>query len=164
MHGMSAHAVAFTALFCLLPISELRGAIPYGMTQEIPLTFLIPFCIILNALVGPLVFLFLSTLHKLFAHLSWYRKFFERVVDRARRKVQPKVDRYGYLGLALFVAIPLPITGAYTGTLGAWVLGMSPRKTFLAVAAGVIIAATVVSIVAFLGIEALSLFVKQVDA
>ena len=162
MQVMSVQAVGITALFCLLPISELRGAIPYGLTQELPLLFLIPFCIILNALVGPLVYLFLSTAHKLFVHQRWYQKMFDAVVERARHKVQSKVDRYGYLGLALFVAIPLPITGAYTGTLGAWVLGMEPRKTFLAVALGVVIAATVVSIVAFLGIEALSFFVKRV--
>ncbi|MBT3274759.1 MAG: small multi-drug export protein, partial [Spirochaetales bacterium] len=68
------------------------------------------------------------------------------------------------LGLALFVAVPLPITGAYTGTLGAWVLGMDPKKTFLAVFLGVIISATVVTIVSYLGIEALSFFTKQVHA
>ena len=159
---MPARAVGITALLCLLPIFELRGAIPYGMTQELPLLFLLPFCIVLNALVGPLVYVFLSTVHKMFAHLAWYRRLFDSAVVRARGKVQAKVDKYGYLGLALFVAIPLPITGAYTGTLGAWVLGMDPKKTFLAVGLGVIISATVVSIVSYLGIEALSLFVKQV--
>ena len=91
-----------------------------------------------------------------------YQKLFERVVSRARKKVHAKVEKYGYLGLALFVAIPLPITGAYTGALGAWVLGLEPKKTFLAVLLGVIIAATVVTIVTFLGIETLSLFIKEV--
>ena len=161
---MSAQSIGLTALFCLLPIFELRGAIPYGMTQELPLAFLMPFCIILNTLVGPLVYLFLSTAHKLFEHLGWYKKLFDAVVARARKKVQRKVEKYGYLGLALFVAIPLPITGAYTGTLGAWVLGMEPKKTFLAVFLGVLIASTVVTLVAYLGIGALSLFVKQVHA
>ncbi len=73
-----------------------------------------------------------------------------------------KVDKYGYWGLALFVAIPLPITGAYTGTLGAWVLGMDPKKTFLAVALGALIAGIIVTVVVSLGIEAFSLFVKEV--
>ena len=159
---MSGRVIGFTALFSLLPISELRGAIPYGMANELPLIFLIPFCIVLNALVGPLVFLFLSTAHRLLNHFSWYQKFFNFMVGRARKKVQAKVDKFGYLGLALFVAIPLPITGAYTGTLGAWVLGMKPKKTFLAVLLGVVIAATVVSVVSFLGIEALSFFIKRV--
>lgn len=159
---MSLQTVGLTALFCLLPIFELRGAIPFGMTQDLPLIFLIPFCVVLNALVGPLVFLFLSTVHKLFSRFSRYRALFDKIVARARRKVHAKVEKYGYLGLALFVAIPLPITGAYTGALGAWVLGLDPKKTYLAVLLGVVIAATVVTLVTFLGIEALSLFVKQV--
>ena len=161
---MSFQTIGLTALFCLLPIFELRGAIPYGMTQDLPLVFLIPFCIVLNALVGPIVFLFLSSVHKLLNRFPRYHALFEKIVDRARRKVHAKVEKYGYLGVALFVAIPLPITGAYTGALGAWVLGLDPKKTYLAVLLGVVIAATVVTLVTFLGIEALSLFVKQVHA
>ncbi len=161
---MSLQTIALTALFCLLPIFELRGAIPYGMTQELPLLFLIPFCIVLNALVGPIVFFFLSSVHKLFSRFPRYRALFDIVVNRARRKVHTKVEKYGYLGLALFVAIPLPITGAYTGALGAWVLGLDRKKTYLAILLGVVIAAIVVTIVMFLGIEALSLFVKQIDS
>ena len=160
---MSLQTVGLTALFCLLPISELRGAIPFGMAKDIPLSFLVPFCIILNALVGPIVYLFLSTFHKLLSRLSGYQRIFEKIVARARHRVHAKVEKYGYLGLVLFVAIPLPITGAYTGTLGAWVLGLDPKKTYLAVLLGVCIAAAVVTLVSYLGIEALSLFVKQVD-
>ena len=159
---MSLQTIGLTALLCLLPISELRGAIPYGMAKGLPPAFLIPFCIVLNALVGPLVYLFLSTAHRLLGRFSWYRSFFAKIVSRARRKVHAKVEKLGYFGLALFVAIPLPITGAYTGTLGAWVLGLDPKKTYLAVLLGVCIAATVVSLVTFLGIGALSLFVKEV--
>ncbi len=161
---MSGQVIGFTTLFCLLPIFELRGAIPYGMANELPLLFLIPYCIFLNTLVGPLVYLFLSTAHRVLNRYAWYQRFFDFMVKRARAKVQAKVEKYGYLGLALFVAIPLPITGAYTGTLGAWVLGMDPKKTFLAVFLGVVIASTVVTIVSFLGIEALSFFIKQVPA
>jgi len=160
---MSLQTVGVTALFCLLPISELRGAIPYGMAKGIPLPFLVPFCILLNALVGPLVFLFLSSIHKLLCRITGYRNMFEKLVARARRKVHAKVEKYGYFGLALFVAIPLPVTGAYTGALGAWVLGLDPKKTYLAVLLGVSIAAAVVTLVSYLGIEALSLFIKQVE-
>jgi len=62
----------------------------------------------------------------------------------------------------VFVAIPLPITGAWTGTLGAWILGMGKRRSMLAVAAGVAIAGIIVSLVVGLGVEALSIFVKSV--
>jgi uncharacterized membrane protein len=72
------------------------------------------------------------------------------------------VEKWGWLGIALFVAIPLPITGAWTGTLGAWVLGVSKRRTMAAVILGVFIAGAIVSAVVILGIEALNLFVKKV--
>lgn len=152
----------FTVLITLLPVFELRGAIPYAMAQGASPLLIYAVCVLTNAAVGPLVFLFLSTFHRWFAHLSWYQSFFDKLVIRARKKVKTKVDRYGYLGLALFVAIPLPITGAYTGSLGAWVLGMHRGKTFLAVTLGVLIAGVVVTLVTYLGIEALSLFVKEV--
>lgn len=160
---MTPRTLAVTAVLALLPISELRGAIPYSLANgvSLPLTFV--FCVGLNALVGPLVYLFLSTVHRLFAHMIGYRRLFDRIVLRARHKVEKKVQKYGYFGLVLFVAIPLPITGAYTGTLGAWILGMDRRKTFLAVCLGVLIAGVVVTTVTYLGIEALNVFVKRVS-
>ena len=113
-----------------------------------------------NALVAPLVYLFLSSLHKLLERWKPYRRLFDRIVERARRQVHAKVEKYGYAGLILFVAIPLPITGAYTGTLGAWILGMDRRKTILAVFVGVIIAGIIVSTVFALGIRALYFFIN----
>ena len=71
--------------------------------------------------------------------------------------------RVFYFGLMFFVAIPLPITGAYTGALGAWVLGLDPKRSYLAISAGVLISGIVVTSVTLLGIEALSVFVKVVE-
>jgi len=83
-------------------------------------------------------------------------------VEKARAKVHGKVERYGYLGLLIFVAIPLPVTGAWTGTLGAWVLGMSKKKACLAIVGGVLVAGLVVSIlVALLGAGAEIIFLKS---
>ena len=160
---MDGKTVAFTTLLSVLPISELRGAIPYALARGVSVPVALVYCIVLNALVGPIVYLFLNTLHKLLSKIPAYSRLFERIVSRARSKVEAKIQRYGYLGLTLFVAIPLPITGAYTGALGAWILGMDAKKTFLAVALGVLIAGCVVTLVAYLGIEALSIFVKQVQ-
>jgi uncharacterized membrane protein len=61
------------------------------------------------------------------------------------------------------VAIPLPVTGAWTGTLGAWVLGLSKRKTMIAVIIGVVVAGAVVTAVVLLGVQALNLFIKKVN-
>jgi uncharacterized membrane protein len=148
-------------LLAIAPISELRGAIPFSLANgmSLPVAFLI--CVAANALVGPLAWLFLSTLHRLLSRWKPYASLFDRIVERARRKVHAAVERYGYWGLAVFVAIPLPFTGAWSGTLGAWVLGMEVRKSLLAVAAGVLVAGIVVTAVAYFGIQALSFFLKN---
>jgi uncharacterized membrane protein len=62
----------------------------------------------------------------------------------------------------LFVAVPLPITGAWTGTLGAWILGLGRRKTITAVAGGVIISGIIVSVIVGFGVEALGFLIKHV--
>ncbi len=145
-----------------LPISELRGAIPFAVARGVPLVQAALLAVACNALVGPGAFVFLETFHKLFYKWPVYARIFDRFVAKARGKVHEKVEKYGYLGIMVFVAIPLPITGAWTGTLGAWILGMGKRKTMLAVAAGVAIAGVIVSLVVGLGVEALSLFIKHV--
>jgi uncharacterized membrane protein len=117
-------------------------------------------CVSANSLVGPIVYAFLTTLHRLLSHIAWYQKLFDRLIERARVKVQKAVDKYGFWGLVIFVGIPLPITGAYTGALGAWVLGMKPLRAFLAIALGVLMAGVIVTIVAFFGIKALSFLIK----
>jgi uncharacterized membrane protein len=118
--------------------------------------------IVCNALVGPVAFAFLETFHKLLYKWAFYARIFDGFVAKARQKVHAKVERYGYLGIMLFVAIPLPVTGAWTGTLGAWILGMDRKKTMAAVAAGVVMAGFIVSLVVGLGIGALSIFTKSV--
>jgi uncharacterized membrane protein len=159
--------LCWTAFLAFLPISELRGAIPFAIAQGLPWYWAYLFATAVNVLVAPACWLFLSTLHRLFLKLAerrwfrWYRVFFDRFVDRAREKLRPGVERWGWLGIAAFVAIPLPVTGAWTGTLGAWVLGMNRRKTLAAVALGVMAAGVIVTLVVILGIQALSLFVKK---
>jgi len=93
--------------------------------------------------------------------LKLYRKTFDYFLERTRRRVGPKVEKYGYLGLTLFVAIPLPVTGAVTGTLGAWFFKMEKKKSFLAVFLGVIIAGLIVSIVSVFGIHIFDIFIKK---
>lgn len=150
-----------TAFLSLLPISELRGAIPYALANGLSPVFTWFYCVILNAAVAPLGYLFLSTFHKFLIRYTWYKNLFERFVEKTRHKVENKVKKYGYLGITLFVAIPLPITGAYTGTLGSWILGLEPKKTFLSVLIGVMISGTIVLGIIYFGIEALSFFTKH---
>jgi uncharacterized membrane protein len=159
---MTHSGVYFWIIFLsLLPISELRGAIPFAITAGVPWYLAFAIAVFFNALIAPVCWLFLSTLHKFFLRMNRYKKFFERFIEQARDKLHKDVERWGWLGVAVFVAIPLPLTGACTGTLGAWVLGLSKRKTMLAVLLGVLTSGAIVTSVVLLGIQALNLFIKR---
>jgi uncharacterized membrane protein len=158
----------FTAVLSFMPISELRGAIPFAVANGIPWHWAYLYAVTLNALVAPFCWLFLATVHKLLygtvpeEGFCWYKNFFDHFVEKARNKLSKEFEKWGWIGIALFVAIPLPITGAWTGTLGAWVLGVSKKRTMAAVIIGVIIAGVIVTAVVVLGIEVLNLFVKSI--
>lgn len=159
---MSIEILSWTALLSVVPISELRGAIPFAVANGVSPVTAYFFAVFFNALVGPFVFIFLNTFHKLFSRMNWYNKLFDNFVEKTRHKVENKINRFGYLGVALFVAIPLPITGAWTGTLGAWIFGLKKRKTIPAVILGVTISGIIVSLITYFGVEALSFLIKKV--
>ncbi|MCE5255818.1 MAG: small multi-drug export protein [Spirochaetaceae bacterium] len=159
---MSLSTLLMTALFSVLPISELRGAIPYAVIRGVGILPATLISIFFNALVPFIVYLFLSTFHKLLYKWKTYKSFFDRTVEKTQKKVHEKIEKYGYWGLMIFVAVPLPMTGAWTGTLGAWVLGMDKKKATLATIGGVVIAGIVVgALVGILGTGAKTIFFKS---
>jgi len=137
--------VAQVLLATVLPISELRGGMWLGIVTfglDPLLTFSI--AVITNILIFFPIFFAL----RLFYDKVLYRiPLFDKYLDNLRKRGKPKVDKYGFWGLFLFVAIPLPLTGVYTGTILAWLLGMDWRKAFPAVAFGVLIAGGVVLLI-----------------
>lgn len=151
-----------TALLALLPISELRGAIPFAYFSGIKLPYAFFFSTAINMLVPIIGFVFLSTIHNLLYKWNFYRNFFDKTVIKARTKIEEKVNRFGILGLMIFVAIPLPITGAWTGTLGAWILGLPKKKSTLSIILGVLIAGIIVSLIIYTGIGINSIFIKSI--
>lgn len=129
-----------TLAVAMLPILELRGAIPFGVALGLN-----PWMAMLAAMVGnlipaPFIILFVR---KVFAFLRAYFPrldgFVTKLEDKAHLKGQ-KVKKYKYLGLFLFVAVPLPGTGAWTGSLVAVFLNMSLRKAMPSIALGILVA------------------------
>jgi uncharacterized membrane protein len=149
------------ALLSLLPVSELRGGIPYAVANGISIAVAYGACVLSNILVIPIVFVFLETVHSSFYRLKPYRILFDKWVARTRMKAERNVEKYGYWGIMLFVAIPLPITGAYTGTLAAWLLRLDKRRAFWYLALGVVIAGIVVSTATLTGIGILNIFTRR---
>lgn len=135
------------AILSVLPISELRGGLPlalnYAVKNNVSVWFVFFIILALNILIIFLIFLFLDFLHSRFMRINCYRKTFDFFLERARKKtkkVEKDMKNYGYFALAIFVAIPLPLTGAWTGCLIAWILGLERKKSILAISGGVIIA------------------------
>lgn len=147
-------------LLSILPISELRGGIPYAVANDMGLPAAFITCVISNMFVIPIVFVFLDTLHNQFYKIGPYKWLFDKWVIRTQRKAERYVARWGYWGVMLFVAIPLPITGAYTGTLTAWLLKLDKKKAFWYLALGVVIAGIVVSVAIVTGMEVLRIFTE----
>lgn len=138
--------IAQVLLATVLPISELRGGMWLGIvTYRLDPLLIFSITVIANILLFFPVFFAL----RLFYDKFLYRiPLFNRYLEGLRKRGKPKVDKYGFWGLFLFVAVPLPLTGAYTGTILAWLLDVDWKKAFAAVGLGVIVAGVIVFLIA----------------
>jgi len=118
----------------LVPWVELRGAVPLAVQQSEQLY--LPIVLIVNWLIFFPTYFILDFVYEHIPHGSWLH----RKLERIREKGHKLVERWGLFGLVLFVAIPLPGTGAYSGSCAAWLLDIDWKHAALAVAAGVCIA------------------------
>lgn len=143
LSGLPRGLIAF--IVSALPIAELRGGIPVatGMGMGWREAFLV--CAAGNfAPIVPIVLL-LDPVTRFLRRWRPLDRFLEALFARTRRRSQI-VERYEALGLILFVAIPLPVTGAWTGALAAYLFGVRPRYALPAIACGILIAGIVVTL------------------
>ena len=134
-----------------LPISELRGAIPLGLSFGMPLFKALWLSVLGNCLiVAPALFLFEPVTGFLRKFKIWSR-FFDWVFQRTKKN-SDSIQKYEALGLAIFVAIPLPMTGAWSGVIAASLFKIRFRYAFLAIISGVICAGLIVAALCALGI------------
>ena len=147
----------------LMPFLELRASIPYGVfNTSLSLLSIFLICSITNILLAPLVYLFLNKFVHLFLKIKFIDKIYQKTVTKAQHKVEKYVDKYGILGLAIFIGIPLPGSGVYSGALGAHILGFKFKDFFKAAIIGVTIAAVVVMLISFSGNGALNFLIKKI--
>lgn len=137
-----------------IPGLELRASIPYGVfssaVEQIGFAGVAAVCIVCNIFVGVAVFALLDPAMKFVRRWGWFERIIWPRFLQKQAKLQPYVEKYGELGLALFIGIPLPGTGAYSGAVGAYLLGMSRKKFWVANALGVLIAGVCVSTICWL--------------
>jgi len=129
-----------TVILALLPISEARGAIIYGLGTGLNPTLVFIIAVGINILPIPLIFWLLDRAH--FSKLAY--RLFGKKMYRLIEKNKKRLEIYQELALLLFVAIPAPFTGSYTAVFIASILKMNKKKSFLVISIGVLIAALIV--------------------
>ncbi|MFH1874756.1 MAG: small multi-drug export protein [Pseudomonadota bacterium] len=151
----------------LIPAFELRASIPYGIlggSLELPFGIVVQglgepwlwvflVCVISNMILGTILYPLINHIMLLLERIPFINKLWNKFVVRAQKKIHPYVEKWGIIGVALFIAVPLPGSGSYTGVLGAYLLGISYKRVILANAIGVTLAGIAVTILTLFGIS-----------
>ncbi len=150
---MTLPAELITLFIAALPISEIRGAIPAAVAMHLSLPKAFFWACLGNLLpIVPLLLWLDAVSSWLSRRFPFWRRFFEWLFSRTEAKAAI-IKRYETIGLALFVAVPLPLTGAWTGCVAAFLFRIPFRLAFLAIAAGVIGAGLIVSLAVYAGLR-----------
>lgn len=146
-----------TFLISMVPIVELRGGVPFGIACGIKWYHALPLCMIGNMIPVPFIFFFARKVLEWGKEKPVIGRFFTWCLEKGERggqKLQEKAGRGLFVALLLFVGIPLPGTGAWTGTLAASFLNMDFKKSVVAVICGVLLAGIIMTILSLLGVSA----------
>ena len=129
----------------MIPILELRGGLLLATILKIPMIQAVLICVIGNIIPIPFILLFIRQIFKWLKKTNLFRPLIEKLENRAMGK-SDQIKRYEFWGLVLFVGIPLPGTGAWTGTLAASILDMDFKKSVIAVVSGVVLAGVIMGL------------------
>lgn len=135
-------------IISMIPILELRGGLIAASLLQVPITAAVPICIIGNVIPVPFILLFIRQIFKWFRNVPLIGGIIRRLEKRAMSK-SDSIKQYEFWGLVFFVGVPLPGTGAWTGSLIAALLEVDFKKAILAVLLGIIIATVIMSIVSY---------------
>lgn len=149
-----------TFLISMVPLVELRGGVPFGvgMIGKEHWIKVLVVCMIGNLLPVPLIFFFARKVLVWGSDKKYIGKFFSWCLEKGKHggeKLQAKAGRGMFVALLLFVGIPLPGTGAWTGTLAASMLDLDFKKSVIAVMCGVLLAGAIMTTLSLLGISAI---------
>ena len=148
-------AILWLVGWTFMPGLELRASIPCGFFQKgireaLGLPLVVLTCLLTNIGVGVLTFWLMGPVERTLRRWSWFDRYIWPRIARAQHKLHPYVEKYGEWGVALFIGVPLPGTGAYTGAFGSHLLGLDRRRFLVANAVGVLIACIAVTLLCLL--------------
>ncbi|MEZ7928950.1 MAG: small multi-drug export protein [Flavobacteriales bacterium] len=138
--------ILFTFLISFSPFGEARAGIPYGELVGLPILWVFVIGLTANLLVFPVFYKVIELANKRLWKHKFYKKSAIFLALRARTKTKTIIKKYGVWGLMVFVMIPLPVTGAYIGTIAAYIFGISYRKSLIAISSGITISSTLVAL------------------
>ena len=149
LHETAAGEALLTMLISMLPVVELRGGLPAGVAMGLPIPAAFLAALVGNMIPVPFIILFVRPLFRwVRVHIPRLGGFVARLESRAKEK-SVDVSRYQTWGLLIFVAIPLPGTGAWTGALIAAVLNMRLKRAVPVIFAGVVIAGCIITVLTY---------------
>ncbi|MBR6102025.1 MAG: small multi-drug export protein [Ruminococcus sp.] len=148
-----------TILISMVPLVELRGGVPFGIAYGIDWYVALPICMAANMVPVPFIFFFARKVLVWGSDKKYTRRFFTFCLEKGEhggQKLKAKAGKGIYVALLLFVGIPLPGTGAWTGTLAASMLDLEFKKSIIAVILGVLLAGIIMTVLSLLGVMALT--------
>lgn len=145
-------------LITFIPTLELRASIPYGIIYGSPWFLVFITAVITNFLLGLLLYLLIEKFIIIAESFKPFKRFWILYVEKTQKKIHKYVKCYGELAVAVFIAIPLPGSGVYTGALAAYLIGLKFKKFVIADAIGVFIAGIIVTGLTMTGVEFVSFF------
>ena len=146
LEGLSGEWVAF--IISMVPILELRGGLLAASLLDVNILVAVPLCILGNLIPVPFILWFITPVFTALKKTRLFRPLVEKLESKALGK-RDKIEKGYFWGLALFVGIPLPGTGAWTGSLLASLLDIPFKKAFPAVVLGILIATVIMSLVSY---------------
>ncbi len=146
-----------------LPFLELRASIPYGIFKTNMNWFLIfTVCVATNVILGAILYPLLDKIIKIATKIKVIDRIWQKYIEKMQKKINKYVEKYGEFAVAVFIGIPLPGSGVYSGAIAAYLVGLKYKKFMIANIIGVLIAGIIVTIISLTGAQAFNLFIKPV--
>ena len=138
-------------VFSMLPVTECRLTIPFGiLVFGLPWYLVLPICIISNAAIGVFLVFALDWLINIFSKISFFESIIAKLISSSKAKYQ-RYNRFNSSGLLLFVGIPFPGTGAWTGALVSYIIGLNKGLSMISIVQGVILSGIIMTILSLTG-------------
>jgi uncharacterized membrane protein len=140
-------------LWSLSPFGEAKVGIPYGMLKGHNIYVVFVVCFLANAMVFPLVIFFLEKINRFFTRWTFYKKSAIYIARRAKNGSGRNIQKFGFLGLVLFVMIPLPGTGVYAGSIASYLFKIERKRAFIANTIGIFFSSVIIWLATLLSMK-----------